>query len=139
MKKLILISFLLVSCASLTPSQRSILTQVETFALNTAVGAASAYVTGGATSPAFIANSIDGGAQLVRSIIGTQAAANPQAIQAAVAAGSVSTVVDNKIAPPVAQNAAAAIKAGADPNAVIEATAKGLNQAATELRAKANP
>jgi hypothetical protein len=139
MKKLIIISLLLVSCANMTPKQQTILKSVETFALNTALGAASAYLTGGGTSPAFIANSIDGAAQVVRSIIDTPAVTNPQAIQDAVATGSVAKVVDAKVAPAVAQKAASAIQAGVNPNAVVEATAKGLNQAAAELRAKPTP
>jgi hypothetical protein len=126
-------------CANMTPKQSAIVSSVEDFALSTAMNVGAAYLTGGGMTPALIRNSIDGAAQVVRSIIDTPAATNPQAIQDALASGSASKVVDTQIAPAVAAKAASAIQAGADPNAVIEAVATGLNDAAVKMAAPIAP
>jgi hypothetical protein len=130
-------AFILCGCANLTPNQRSALTQAENIALNTAVNVGLSYATGGTINAApLIISSIEGGAQIVRSLIGTPAAANPAAVTEAVASGSVSKAVDNKIAPEVGKAVDQAIKAGAKPDAAVEAVATGLDKAAAELKAK---
>ncbi len=136
-QNLVIAVVLLASCSNLTPSQKSAdIAAVESFALNTALNVGTSYLTSGSITPAVISNSIYGAAQLVTTIKANTSSATQPVIQATMASGSVSTVVNTKIIPPVAAKAAAAIKAGNNPNAVLTAVTVGLQNAAVQLSAK---
>lgn len=121
----------------LTPQQRAALTQVELAALNTAVSVGTQYAANGKIDTSqLIINSIDSAANAARTVIGTDAAFDPDAVKEAMQSGSSSTVVDNKVAPPVADAVAKAISKGAKPDDAVEAAARGLNKGARKLKGK---
>lgn len=123
---------------SLTPQQRAALTQVELAALNTAVSVGKQYAVNGKVSDksALIINSIDSAASAARTVIGTDAAFDPDAVKEAMQSGSGSTVVDTKVVPPVADAVAVAISKGASPDDAVEAAARGLNKGVLKLKSK---
>lgn len=128
---------LMASCTNLSPNQRAALSQAESFALKTAVNVGLSYATGGGVdSKTLIVDSIQGGAQILRSLIGTPAASNPEAVTNAVAAGSVSPAVDTQLAPKLGPAVESAIQQGAPPGQAVEAIAKGLDAAAAALQSR---
>lgn len=119
--------------SSLTPQQQAAVAVVENVALNAALSAAASYAgTGHVNSRQLVSDSLYGGAQQLRTLINTPAAAQPAATGAAIQSGAGTPAYNQLVAAQVQAAVATALQAGAPPDAAVEAAARGLDAGAAK-------
>lgn len=131
--KIIRLTFvlLLAACSTISPAQQTALTDVT----NTALAAGTGYLTGGqagavAASLPQLANDVSDAVVAIRQHETSSSTAPTSAtLTAAISTLAVNPAVAKAVGPPVAKAVAAAVIKGVSPNAALEASAVGLEQA----------
>lgn len=115
-----------------TPAGQSIISAVENAVSAAATNAAQQAATGKVNGKKVALASLSSVSQQLRSLQSTGKAADPNAITAAVQAGSASPAVTQIVAPTVATIVAGAVSQHISPDAANEAAAIGLDKAAAK-------
>lgn len=103
--------------------------------INVAIDGATQYAgSGRIDSRQLAADTLDGGAQTLRSLAGTNAATSPNAVNFATAEGISNRHISQQVAPLIAANVSRQIEHGTPPDTALENLATTMNAAAAKIR-----